>query len=88
MSPRQRFFSKSIKVTLFIPLLTLRRDPGAAAHIEKIISTVVVFASGGHPVAKFGSQDVAAMTNHHLLLLVFYSCRMFYLAGKKKPGCR
>jgi hypothetical protein len=33
-------------------------------------------------VAKFGSQDVAAMTNHHLLLLVFYSCWMFYLAGK------
>lgn len=33
-------------------------------------------------MAKFGSQDVAAMTNHHLLLLVLYSCRMFYLAGK------
>lgn len=51
------------------------RDP--EAHIENKVSTVVVFASGGHPAAKFGSQDVAAMTNHHLLLIIFLSDVLF-----------
>ena len=33
--------------------------------------TVVVFAPGGNPMAQFGSQDVAAMTNHHLSFFLF-----------------
>ena len=74
-----RRVSKNISIELF---KNIRKTDGHCVDEY----TVVVFASGaGNPMAQFGSQDLAAMTNHHLsFFLSFYA--MFYLTEGNRLG--